>query len=104
MLQFRNQRSRTGASPSELDTQVADLKAHLALANEREASQISERAKLIDLFSDEKAEKRALMPAVEVPPPRGKRKGFIAFILSDRKLFCQANEETCYDDIVSTMV
>lgn len=60
-----------------LENQIADLKAQLALATERETALISERSKLIDLLSDEKAEKRALMPAVEVPPPRGSRKGFI---------------------------
>ena len=47
------------------DNQIADLKAQLALATEREASLISERAKLIDLLSAEKAEKRALMPPVD---------------------------------------
>ena len=60
-----------------LENQIADLKAQLALATERETALISERATLLDLLSAEKAEKRALMPAVEVPTPRGSRKGFI---------------------------
>ena len=60
-----------------LENQIADLKQQLALATERETALISERAKLLDLLSSEKAEKRALMPVVEVPPPRGNRKGFI---------------------------
>ena len=48
-----------------LDNQIADLKQQLALANDREASLISERSKRLDLLSAEKAEKRALMPPVD---------------------------------------
>ena len=60
-----------------LENQVADLQKQLELSNERETALIDEKAKLLDLLSAEKdekrviqEEKRALMPpADETPKP-----------------------------------
>ena len=48
-----------------LENQVRDLKTQLEKAEQRENTLISERSKLLDLLSEEKAEKRALMPPVD---------------------------------------
>lgn len=48
-----------------LENQVADLQQQLQLSNERETALIDEKAKLLDLLSAEKDEKRALMPPVD---------------------------------------
>ena len=50
-----------------LENQVTDLKAQLALSNQRETALIDEKSKLLDLLSAEKEEKRALMPPVDEP-------------------------------------
>ena len=47
------------------DNQIADLKAQLEKAEMRETTLIDEKAKLLDLLSAEKEEKRALMPPPE---------------------------------------
>lgn len=51
-----------------LENQVADLKTQLEKAEQRETALISEHSKLLDMLSEEKAERRALMP-----PPKPKR-------------------------------
>ena len=58
-----------------LENQVADLQKQLELSNERETALIDEKAKLLDLLSAEKDEKRviqeekkALMPPVDDKP------------------------------------
>lgn len=58
-----------------LEDQVADLQKQLELSNERETALIDEKAKLLDLLSAEKDEKRviqeekkALMPPVDDKP------------------------------------
>ena len=58
-----------------LENQVADLQKQLELSNERETALIDEKAKLLDLLSAEKEEKRviqeekrALMPPVDEKP------------------------------------
>ena len=48
---------------------MADLKAQLELSNHRETDLIDEKAKLLDLLTAEKEEKRALMP----PPEKRKK-------------------------------
>ena len=48
-----------------LENQVADLKKQLELSNDRETALIDEKAKLLDLLSAEKAEKKALMPPAD---------------------------------------
>ena len=55
-----------------LENQITDLKAQLEISNQRETVLIDEKSQLLNLLSDtqnlltaEKAEKRALMPAVE---------------------------------------
>ena len=45
-----------------LENQVADLKTQLEKAEQRETTLITERSKLLDMLSEEKAECRALMP------------------------------------------
>ena len=47
------------------DNQIADLKAQREKAEIRETTLIDEKAKLLELLSAEKEEKRALMPPVE---------------------------------------
>ena len=47
------------------DNQIASLQAQLEKAEMRETALIDEKAKLLDLLSAEKAEKRALMPPPE---------------------------------------
>ena len=58
-----------------LENQVADLQKQLELSNERETALIDEKAKLLDLLSAEKdekrvipEEKRALMPPADETP------------------------------------
>ena len=51
-----------------LENQVADLKTQLEKAEQRETTLITERSKLLDMLSEEKAKRRALMP-----PPKPKR-------------------------------
>ena len=51
-----------------LENQVFDLKTQLDKAEQRENTLIKERSKLLDMLSEEKAERRALMP-----PPKQKR-------------------------------
>lgn len=53
-----------------LENQVADLQAQLQLSNQRETALIDEKSKLLDLLSDEKEEKRALMPPLEEKNPK----------------------------------
>ena len=60
-----------------LENQVADLKTQLELSNDRETALIDEKAKLLDLLSAEKDEKRgiqeekwALMPPVDAQKPK----------------------------------
>lgn len=60
-----------------LENQVADLKTQLELSNDRETALIDEKAKLLDLLSAEKdekrgiqEEKRALMPPVDEQKPK----------------------------------
>ena len=65
-----------------LENQVADLKAQLEKTESRENRLIEERTQLFDLLAAEKEEKRALMPAVEVPTPRETRKGFIGVLMA----------------------
>ena len=48
-----------------LENQIGDLKSQLEKAEQRENTLISERSKLLDLLSEEKEEKRALMPPVD---------------------------------------
>ena len=48
-----------------LTNQVADLKAQLSQASERETALQNEKSKLVDLLSAEKEEKRALLPPIE---------------------------------------
>ena len=48
-----------------LENQVADLKTQLDKAEQRETTLITERSKLLDMLSEEKAERRALMPPPE---------------------------------------
>ena len=64
------------------DNQIADLKAQLALATERENALISERAKLLDLLAAEKAELLTLAKNLQkqnevlmLPPPEKKPGG-----------------------------
>ena len=45
-----------------LENQVADLKTQLEKAEQRETTVITERSKLLDMLSEEKSERRALMP------------------------------------------
>ena len=47
------------------DNQIADLKAQLEKAEMRETTLIDEKAKLLELLSAEKDEKRALMPPLD---------------------------------------
>ena len=47
------------------DNQIADLQKQLEKAEMRETALIDEKAKLLDLLSAEKEEKRALMPPVD---------------------------------------
>ena len=47
------------------DAQIDDLRKQLEKADAREDALIDEKAKLLDLLSAEKDEKRALMPPVE---------------------------------------
>ena len=56
-----------------LENQVADLKGQLEKAEHRETALIDERSKLLDMLSEEKAERRALMPP---PAPEEKRIGW----------------------------
>ena len=51
-----------------LENQVADLQKQLALSNDRETALIDEKAKLLDLLTAEKEEKRALMPPADDKP------------------------------------
>ena len=60
-----------------LENQVADLQKQMELSNERETALIEEKAKLLDLLSAEKdekriiqEEKRALMPPVDEQKPK----------------------------------
>ena len=50
------------------DNQIADLQKQLEKAEMRETTLIDEKAKLLDLLSTEKEEKRALMPPVDDKP------------------------------------
>lgn len=49
-----------------LENQITDLKTQLEKAEQRETALITERSKLLDMLSEEKAERRALQP----PPKR----------------------------------
>lgn len=51
-----------------LENQVADLQKQLELSNDRETALIDEKAKLLDLLSAEKEEKKALMPPADETP------------------------------------
>ena len=51
-----------------LENKVADLQKQLELSNDRETALIDEKSKLLDLFSAEKDEKRALMPPADDKP------------------------------------
>ena len=48
-----------------MENQIADLQKQVELSNERETALIDEKAKLLDLLTAEKEEKRALMPPVD---------------------------------------
>ena len=50
------------------ENQIQDLRKQLELAGERETALISEKAKLLDLLSAEKEEKKALMPPADDKP------------------------------------
>ena len=50
------------------DNQIADLKAQLEKAEVRETTLIYEKAKLLELLSAEKEEKKALMPPADETP------------------------------------
>ena len=64
-----NDKAMTGHDKAEIisikDNQIADLQKQLEKAEMRETALIDEKSKLLDLFSAEKAEKRALMPPVD---------------------------------------
>ena len=60
-----------------LENQVTDLKSQLEKAEYRENTLITERSKLVDMLSEEKAERRALMP-----PPKQKRSFWSNFRLT----------------------
>ena len=49
-----------------LENQVADLKDQLKKAEHREDELINEKTRLVDMYNEERAERRALMP-----PPKG---------------------------------
>ena len=53
-----------------LENQIGDLKSQLEKAEQRENTLISERSKLLDLLSEEKEEKRALMPPADEKPQK----------------------------------
>ena len=64
------------------ENQIQDLRKQLDLAGERETALISEKAKLLDLLSAEKDEKRALMPPTEPTEQTGQRKsGWLSRLL-----------------------
>ena len=64
-----------------LENQVADLKGQLEKAEHRETALIDERSKLLDMLSEEKAERRALM----LPPaPEEKRIGWWQRLIGER--------------------
>ena len=64
------------------ENQIQDLRKQLELAGERETALISEKAKLLDLLSAEKDEKRALMPPPETTEQTGQRKhGWLSRLL-----------------------
>ena len=69
-----NDNAMTGHDRAEIlamkDNQIADLQKQLEKAEMRETALIDEKAKLLDLLSAEKDEKRALMPPVEEAPKR----------------------------------
>ena len=52
-----------------LENQVADLKGQLEKAEERETTLIKEKARLLDMYTEERAERRALQP-----PPENQKK------------------------------
>ena len=68
----RQHPSETGHDTSEIlaikDNQITDLQKQLEKAEMRETALIDEKAKLLDLLSSEKEEKRALMPPVDDKP------------------------------------
>ena len=49
-----------------LENQVADLKGQLEKAEQRENELIKEKPRLVDMYNEERTERRALMP----PPKR----------------------------------
>lgn len=49
-----------------LENQVADLKGQLEKAEQRENELIKEKTRLVDMYNEERTERRALMP----PPKR----------------------------------
>ena len=51
-----------------LENQVSDLKTQLEKAEERETALIKEKTRLLDMYTEERAERRALQP-----PPKRKR-------------------------------
>lgn len=74
-----NDKPMTGHDKADIiamkDNQIADLQKQLQKAETRETALIDEKAKLLDLLSAEKAEKRALMP----PPDEKQTKGWNPF-------------------------
>ena len=51
-----------------LENQVSDIKTQLEKAEERETTLIKEKTRLLDMYTEERAERRALQP-----PPKRKR-------------------------------
>ena len=63
------------------ENQIQDLRKQLELAGERETALISEKAKLLDLLSAEKEEKRALMPPLEETEQAQRKHGWLIRLL-----------------------
>lgn len=67
-----NDNAMTGHDRAEIlamkDNQIADLQKQLEKAEMRETALIDEKAKLLDLLSAEKEEKKALMPPADEKP------------------------------------
>ena len=55
-----------------LENQVADLKGQLEKSEERVDALIKEKTRLVDMYNEERAERRALVP----PPAHEKRSGW----------------------------